>query len=77
MLIVYGKLYQKLDNRENGVFFLIFLLQKATMEQMMKTAEMFRTVCLGKIKVKTELVDELKNGKFPDDKDLKVWILFV
>ncbi|XP_055628925.1 general odorant-binding protein 72-like [Toxorhynchites rutilus septentrionalis] len=47
---------------------------KATVEQMMKTGEMLRSVCMGKTKVSLELVEGLRESKFPDVKELKCYV---
>ncbi|XP_052861288.1 general odorant-binding protein 72-like [Anopheles cruzii] len=47
---------------------------KATVEQMMKSGEMIRSVCLGKTKVAAELVDGLRESKFVDVKELKCYV---
>uniref|UniRef100_A0A8W7PPC8 Odorant-binding protein 8 n=1 Tax=Anopheles coluzzii TaxID=1518534 RepID=A0A8W7PPC8_ANOCL len=47
---------------------------KATVEQMMKSGEMIRSVCLGKTKVAEELVNGLRESKFADVKELKCYV---
>uniref|UniRef100_A0A182P8R7 Uncharacterized protein n=1 Tax=Anopheles epiroticus TaxID=199890 RepID=A0A182P8R7_9DIPT len=47
---------------------------KATVEQMMKSGEMIRSVCLGKAKVSEELVNGLRDSKFVDVKELKCYV---
>ncbi|XP_053689183.1 general odorant-binding protein 72-like [Sabethes cyaneus] len=47
---------------------------KATVEQMMKTGEMMRNVCLGKTKVGEDMVNGLRESKFPDVKELKCYV---
>ncbi|XP_035784121.1 general odorant-binding protein 72-like [Anopheles albimanus] len=47
---------------------------KATVEQMMKSGEMMRSVCVGKTKVSVELVDGLRESKFADVKELKCYV---
>lgn len=49
-------------------------LQKATVEQMMKTGEMIRSVCIGKAKASEELVNQLKESKFPDAMEVKCYV---
>ncbi|EAA09324.4 AGAP005208-PA [Anopheles gambiae str. PEST] len=52
----------------------IFPLRKSTVEQMMKSGEMIRSVCLGKTKVAEELVNGLRESKFADVKELKCYV---
>uniref|UniRef100_A0A182LRL4 Uncharacterized protein n=1 Tax=Anopheles culicifacies TaxID=139723 RepID=A0A182LRL4_9DIPT len=47
---------------------------KATVEQMMKSGEMIRSVCLGKTKVSEELANGLRESKFADVKELKCYV---
>ncbi|XP_039431575.1 general odorant-binding protein 72-like [Culex pipiens pallens] len=47
---------------------------KATVEQMMKTGEMIRSVCIGKAKANEELVNQLKESKFPDAMEVKCYV---
>ncbi|XP_058463907.1 general odorant-binding protein 72-like [Malaya genurostris] len=47
---------------------------KATMEQMLKTGEMMRNVCLGKTKANEDQVNGLRESKFPDVKELKCYV---
>uniref|UniRef100_A0A182SD68 Uncharacterized protein n=1 Tax=Anopheles maculatus TaxID=74869 RepID=A0A182SD68_9DIPT len=47
---------------------------KATVEQMMKSGEMIRSVCLGKTKVSEELANGLRESKFVDVKELKCYV---
>nr|AGI04325.1 obp55 [Aedes albopictus] len=47
---------------------------KATVEQMQKTGEMIRNVCIGKLKVGEDLVNMLGNKQFPDNKELKCYV---
>uniref|UniRef100_A0A1Q3FQN6 Putative odorant-binding protein 56a n=1 Tax=Culex tarsalis TaxID=7177 RepID=A0A1Q3FQN6_CULTA len=47
---------------------------KATVEQMMKTGEMIRNVCIGKVKANEELVNQLRESKFPDAKEVKCYV---
>lgn len=44
-----------------------------TMDQMKQTGQMFRNICQPKSKVSDELLDELRNGNFLDDKTLKCY----
>ncbi|XP_014604972.1 PREDICTED: general odorant-binding protein 72-like isoform X1 [Polistes canadensis] len=44
-----------------------------TLEQMQKTAIGIRNSCITKTGVKTELVDGLKTGQFPEDHDLQCY----
>ncbi|XP_065094744.1 general odorant-binding protein 72-like [Ochlerotatus camptorhynchus] len=47
---------------------------KATVEQMMKTGEMIRNVCVGKMKISEDLVNVLREPSFPDNKELKCYV---
>ncbi|XP_055606689.1 general odorant-binding protein 72-like [Uranotaenia lowii] len=51
-----------------------FVEGKATMEQMAKTGELMRSVCIGKTKVSEDLVNGLGESKFPDVKELKCYV---
>ncbi|XP_053676284.1 general odorant-binding protein 72-like [Anopheles nili] len=47
---------------------------KATVEQMLKSGEMIRSVCLGKAKVSEDLVNGLRDSQFVDVKELKCYV---
>lgn len=42
------------------------------MKEMEKAGDMMKMVCIQKFKVPEEIACEIKNGKIPEDKDVKV-----
>lgn len=59
--------------------FLIFLVAevncaKITVEQMKQATEPIRMVCIQKSKVSEDLLESLREGKLPDEKELKCYV---
>lgn len=46
------------------------------MSQMEKTMETMRSICGPKYKLSDEMIDGMKKGNFPDNKDLKCYTMY-